>query len=540
MYSNNKLAGYRLIIWPTAAYDLFGYLIKNYMHKRALSGFIIDLILVSLSFILCVWLKPGDNTDYYKNYSGSFVLFLVIWLSGSFIFQKYSLVNTLGWKIGLKRIFLINLVIFFFVTSIMYIFQSFNYSRFIVLGTVGVATSAELLVGLSLVLIRNTHVNFENGSSLGLLVPNRNRHKEEIYPHAKKKLAVRYNFKLREEYLKNEIGDEAFQYIVHYSAIDSPNTLVIATTTRFNIDAQIQHSFECIINVRRVNDFRYINKYFESVNAKLPVGGIFIDFLETKNMRKRRILEKFPPGINYLYYTADFIVKRVFPKFLLTKKLYFILTRGENRVLSKAEAFGRLYSCGFEILDERVIGRSLYFVAFKVKEPLFPQNPSYGPLIGLERIGKGGKTIKVFKMRTMHPFAEYLQDYVYKKVGLQEGGKFRDDFRVTTLGRIMRKFWLDELPMLLNLSKGDLKLFGVRPLSRQYFKLYTPELQKLRIKNKPGLIPPFYVDNPRTLDEIVSSELRYLKSYEKHPFRTDWVYFWKAIYNILFMKYRSR
>jgi len=237
---------------------------------------------------------------------------------------------------------------------------------------------------------------------------------------------------------------------------------------------------------------------------------------------------------------VDFLIKRVFPKFLLTKKLYFILTRGENRVLSKAEAFGRLYSCGFEILDEKIIDRSLYFVAIKVRDPLFPQNPSYGPLIGLERIGKGGKTIKVFKMRTMHPFAEYLQDYVYKKAGLQEGGKFRDDFRVTTLGRIMRKFWLDELPMLINLIKGDLKLFGVRPLSKHYFKLYTLELQKLRIKNKPGLIPPFYADNPRTLEEIVASELQYLKLYEKHPFRTDWKYFWKAIHNIIFMKYRSK
>jgi lipopolysaccharide/colanic/teichoic acid biosynthesis glycosyltransferase len=510
------------------------------MQKRTSSSFIIDLIIVSISFILCVWLKPGGNAAYYKNYSGSFILFLVIWLSGSFIFEKYSLLGNLSWKAGLKKILLINVIIFFFVTSIMYIFQTFNYSRFIVLGTVGVATSAELMLGLLYLVVKNTKVRFENGSSQGNLFQYRNRHKEETYTFLKKRLAVKYDFKLREEYLRHEIGDEAYRYIVHYSAIDSPNTLVIATTTRFNIDAQIQQSFECIINVRRVNDFRYINKYFESVNAKLPVGGIFIDFLETKNMRKRRILDKYPPGFNYIYYAADFIIKRVFPKFLLTKKLYFILTRGENRVLSKAEAFGRLYSCGFEILDEKVIGRGLYFVAIKVKDPLFPEDPSYGPLIGLERIGKGGKTIKVFKMRTMHPFAEYLQDYVYNKAGLQEGGKFRDDFRVTTLGRIMRKFWLDELPMFINLIKGDLKIFGVRPLSKQYFKLYTLELQKLRIRNKPGLIPPFYVDNPRTLEEIVASELRYLKSYENHPFRTDWVYFWKAVYNIVFMKYRSR
>jgi len=77
-------------------------------------------------------------------------------------------------------------------------------------------------------------------------------------------------------------------------------------------------------------------------------------------------------------------------------------------------------------------------------------------------------------------------------------------------------------------------------LSRQYFKLYTIELQKLRIKNKPGLIPPFYVDYPKTLEEIMDSELKYLKAYEKHPFLTDWTYFWKAISNIIFRRYRSK
>ena len=283
-----------------------------------------------------------------------------------------------------------------------------------------------------------------------------------------------------------KLAIEAYDFIKNYAAIDSANTLIMATTTTFNIDAQIQHQFECIVNVRRVNDFRYINKYFESVNAKLP-GEVFILIsLKQRICGKNVFLNKYPPGINYLYYALDFMIKRVFPKFTLTKKLYFILTRGENRVLSKAEAFGRLYSCGFEILDEKVIDKSFYFVAIKVKDPLFPKNPSYGPLIALERIGKGGKIIKVYKMRTMHPFAEYLQDYIYKRAGLQEGGKFKDDFRVTTLGKIMRTFWLDEFPMLINLLKGDLKLFGVRPLSRQYFKLYTMELQRLRILYQAG------------------------------------------------------
>ena len=140
----------------------------------------------------------------------------------------------------------------------------------------------------------------------------------------------------------------------------------------------------------------------------------------------------------------------------------------------------------------------------------------------------------------MHPYAEYLQGFVYEKVGLDNGGKFKNDFRVSNLGKFMRMFWIDELPMLINLFRGDLKLFGVRPLSHQYFNLYDKELQKRRIRYKPGLIPPFYVDNPQTLEEIMSSEIKYLDAYDRRPFMTDFKYFFKAVFNIIFKKYRSK
>ena len=508
------------------------------VHKRMLAGFLVDVILVTISFMICVVIKPGENVTYFTSYFWSFIIFLLVWVSVSLFMSKYKLTGYSGQGDLLKVIFFSNIVIFFVITSMIYLLQSFHYSRFIVLGTVGVSTVAELAVGLLYYRVISTRVRYENGKNFdpvtGMLV------KKANIPIARlKKVHIRYDYKSRIEFLKNEVGEEAYQFIIHYGAIDSPNTLVVGTTTRFTIDAQIQPVFESIININRVNDFRYINKFFEAVNAKLPVGGIYINFFESKALRKQRILKKFPFGINYFIYIIDFIIKRAFPKFAITKKLYFLLTRGENRVLTKVETFGRLYSCGFEVLDEKQIGNNLFFIAIKVKNPVFPKNPTYGPLIALERIGKGGKPIKVYKMRTMHPFAEYLQDYMYKRDGLKEGGKFKDDFRITTLGKLMRVFWIDELPMLINLIKGDLKIVGVRPLSRHYYKLYTVELQRHRIKNKPGLIPPFYVDYPKTLDDIMESELKYLKAYEKHPFRTDWVYFWKAIFNIIFKRYRS-
>jgi lipopolysaccharide/colanic/teichoic acid biosynthesis glycosyltransferase len=166
-------------------------------------------------------------------------------------------------------------------------------------------------------------------------------------------------------------------------------------------------------------------------------------------------------------------------------------------------------------------------------------NIIYGPLIALPRIGRNGDIIKVYKLRTMHPYSEYVQDYVYKQHDLQDGGKFKDDFRITTWGAVCRKIWLDEFPMLINLFKGNMKLVGVRPLSRHYYELYSKDLQERRIQYKPGLIPPFYADMPSDLDAIQKSENRYLDSYDKRPVRTDFKYFCKSMFNIMFRHARS-
>ena len=294
-----------------------------------------------------------------------------------------------------------------------------------------------------------------------------------------------------------------------------------------------------ITREERINDIRFLNKYFEEINKNLKNGGIFKGNVETYSVRRDRILKKFPAPFNRIYLFFDTLLVRISPKLRITKHLYFNITKGKGRVLSKAETYGRLYSCGFEIVDEEYKNNKIYFSVKKIKEPLFPKNPSYGFLIKLKRVGKDGRPIKVYKLRTMRPYSEYLQEYVFQKNDLQDGGKIKNDFRISPHGKIMRKFWIDELPMIYNLLKGEMKLVGVRPLSEHYFSLYTNELQEMRVKTKPGLIPPFYVDMPGTLEEIIASELKYLKSYQKRPYYTDFTYFFKSIFNILIKRKRS-
>lgn len=199
-----------------------------------------------------------------------------------------------------------------------------------------------------------------------------------------------------------------------------------------------------------------------------------------------------------------------------------------------------MFYCGFDIINLKKIRNLVYFIAVKKKEPLSDETPSYGPFIKLKRVGKMGNIINVYKFRTMYPYSEYLQKFIYEKASLQEGGKFSNDFRITAWGRLFRKLWIDELPMLINFFKRQLKLVGVRPLSIHYFNLYPEHVKERRIKYKPGLVPPFYVDLPKTFDEIIASEIKYLNAYEKHPILADTEYFFKACYNIFFNNARSK
>ena len=514
--------------------------------KRILFNILIDIILVSGSFLFFAWIKPSTKAIILPHYCEPFLYFLLVWLAISLLIGKYNLEKVRSSKDVLVPVLICNFTILSVFAIFVYAFQYFSFSRLIVLGTIFSATFLEIGFGLTYyafkiaVRISEVHDVSLNG--------------DVVIPAP----GTDYKIKIDEKHLKvdSKLDDRAYQNIKHLiikesgdhvfnfinSSIDlrNPRNLVISTVTRFNILKQPDDYYHNVINLKRINDMRRINKFFESVNNILPLGGIFIDRAETYMLRKARILNKYPSGINYIYYFFDWVWKRAFPKLPITKKIYFFISRGRSRVISKAETFGRLYSCGFEITYEKLIGNYLYFCARKVGKPVYDYTPTYGPLIRLKRYGKDGKLINVYKFRTMHAYSEYLQEYIFDKYNLQDGGKFHNDFRVNTIGKFMRKVWLDELPMLLNILKGEMKIVGVRPLSKQYYELYSEELRQKRIRYKPGLIPPYYADMPKTLDEIMASEMKYLKAYEKHPFFTDVRYFFIAMYNIVFRKARSK
>lgn len=124
-----------------------------------------------------------------------------------------------------------------------------------------------------------------------------------------------------------------------------------------------------------------------------------------------------------------------------------------------------------------LLGLIVLFIPFVVITVLIKLDSEGSIFFRQERVGKEGKIFRVWKFRTMVEGAEHI--------GLKiEVAK--DDPRITRVGKILRRFGIDELPQFLNILNGDMSLVGPRTaLSHQAAK-YT-DVERKRLEVKPGL-----------------------------------------------------
>jgi lipopolysaccharide/colanic/teichoic acid biosynthesis glycosyltransferase len=327
--------------------------------------------------------------------------------------------------------------------------------------------------------------------------------------------------------------------ILDFKSFDTRKTVIIKSNDPNDISLTQPELYQLFVNLHILNEQNQLNNYLLDVRKTLVQGGVFVGALHPNHYRYHRFLKKYSFGIGKTLYFFDFIWNRIFPKLPITRGIYFTFSKGKDRDISLAEGLGRLVYSGFRVLDLAVVDEVVYFAAVKDKGSTPEKKLFYSLIFKMQRIGQDGKMIYVYKIRTMHPYSEYIQDFIHNLNGQGKGVKIKDDFRVASWGQFLRKYWLDELPMLINLLKGDIKLVGVRPLSHSMFNLYPLDLQKLRTSTKPGLIPPFYSDVPETFDEVLDSERKYLLAYKRNPIKTDIKYFFKCWYNIIIKHARS-
>lgn len=180
-----------------------------------------------------------------------------------------------------------------------------------------------------------------------------------------------------------------------------------------------------------------------------------------------------------------------------------------------------------------IIGAS---IAFAILSPIFilvivfvkliPNGPIfYTPL----RVGKEGKLFKMYKFRSMHMYEingeqvhaeKFLRAHPKLMAEYQKNSyKLKDDPRITAIGKILRRFSIDELPQLINIIKGDMSLVG--PRAYQYDELVhqqkiypkTAKYVKIILGVRPGASGPWQVSGRSFInfDKRVIMDAEYIK-----------------------------
>jgi hypothetical protein len=296
---------------------------------------------------------------------------------------------------------------------------------------------------------------------------------------------------------------------------------------------------ECVWDVEFQNT-PHLNQVLLSIHEELTDNGILRIHGQTL-CDKRRKLDRQPALIRSLIWFFNFVYHRFLAKTNPTRPLYERIHNHKRLFISKAEILGRLVYCGFSIEHFEIKEGKHHIVAKKTHAPKTHLKPSYGPVFKMTRVGKHGNLIQVYKLRTMHSYSEFLQEYMVANFGYSRkgNGKIEQDFRVLSYGVFLRKLWLDELPQIINVLKGEMTIVGVRPLSPARFNEFPEDLKTERTKYKPGCIPPYVSLLMSSETGNIEAERIYLKEKASKPNTTDIRHFFLAVRNILTNKIRS-
>lgn len=143
---------------------------------------------------------------------------------------------------------------------------------------------------------------------------------------------------------------------------------------------------------------------------------------------------------------------------------------------------------------------------------------SDGPVIfSQERIGKNGRTFRMYKFRSMYQDAEERKKELLEQNEMEGGKMFKikDDPRITHVGRFIRKYSIDEFPQFVNVLKGDMSLVGTRPPTPDEFRQYD-SYHKRRLSMKPGITGMWQVSGRsdiKDFEEVVKLDCEYIDNW---------------------------
>ena len=202
----------------------------------------------------------------------------------------------------------------------------------------------------------------------------------------------------------------------------------------------------------------------------------------------------------------------------------------ENRVIERFGSYtvlsmGTKFASDWQLLIKRlmdvagaVAGLLLTGIIFLIFAPIiYKQSP--GPVFfAQERVGRNGRTFKLYKFRSMYPDAEARKQELMERNKMNDGLMFKmdDDPRIIPIGKFMRRTSLDEFPQFWNVLKGDMSLVGTRPPTVDEYEQYELH-HKMRLAAKPGITGMWQVSGRSNIvdfEEVVALDAKYISEWD--------------------------
>lgn len=164
------------------------------------------------------------------------------------------------------------------------------------------------------------------------------------------------------------------------------------------------------------------------------------------------------------------------------------------------------------------------------------------PLYAQKRVGKGGKTINILKLRSMVADADNVKKYLNPEQLHQweVERKVDDDSRITKVGQFIRKCSIDEVPQFLNVLNGDLSVIGPRPITRDELEQHFSDEEKAELLSvQPGITGLWQAGdrNAATFESGLRQKIE-LHYVHNRCFRMDWKCF-TGTFGAMFGKKRT-
>lgn len=190
----------------------------------------------------------------------------------------------------------------------------------------------------------------------------------------------------------------------------------------------------------------------------------------------------------------------------------------DNSVISKDQIEKRVLYHFFKMFFDEllsIIAIILLIPVFVITGVLIKIEDPHGPIFYSQiRIGKNNRPFRLYKFRSMVVNADERLKTLLDQNDV-EGAMFKmkSDPRVTKVGRIIRKYSVDELPQLLNVIKGDMALVGPRPPLKREVREYT-EFDKQRLLVIPGCTGLWQVSERNNVGfhEMVKLDIKYINN----------------------------